>query len=169
MARHFLKKISYSKKFNDFLEKKKLPKAYFATTRRAITRGLLVGFFWGFIPMPMQMAGVMATAALFKFNVPLALATVWLSNPVTYPFMFYMEYLTGNLILGKESLQNIELTMDWFTNHWSDIAISMYVGAAFWAIVGSYTIYLIVNWLWVRSVKRDLNKKCEDKKATKSS
>jgi uncharacterized protein (DUF2062 family) len=165
LARHFLKKISYSKKFNDFLEKKKLPKAYFAITRRAITRGLLVGFFWGFIPMPMQMGGVMLTTPFFKFNVPLALATVWLSNPITYPFMFYMEYLTGNLILGKESLQNIELTMDWFTNHWSDIAVSMYVGAAFWATVGSYTIYLIVNWLWIRSVKRDLKKKNKKKSA----
>jgi len=162
MTRNFLKKISYSKKFNDFLEKRRLPKAYFAITRRAITRGLLVGFFWGFIPMPMQMGGVMVTAALFKFNIPLALATVWLSNPVTYPFMFYMEYLTGNLILGKAGLDNVELTMDWFTNHWSDIAISMYVGAAFWAIVGSYTIYLLVNWLWVRSVKRDLKKKCKN-------
>jgi len=161
MARHFLKKISSSKKFNDFLEKRKLPKAYFATTRRAITKALLVGFFWGFIPMPMQMGGVMLTATLFKFNVPLALATVWLSNPVTYPFMFYLEYITGNIILGKESLGNIELTMDWFTSHWSDIAISMYVGAAFWAIVGSFVVYLFVNWLWIYSVKRDIKKRCK--------
>lgn len=168
MTRQFLKKISYSKKFNEFLEKKKLPKAYFATTRKAITRALLVGFFWGFIPMPMQMAGVMATATLFKFNVPLALATVWLSNPITYPFMFYMEYITGNFILGKEDLANIQLTIEWFKSHWSDIAVSLYVGAAFWAVVGSYTIYLIVDWLWVRSVKQDLEKKCKKKNKIKN-
>ena len=158
MIRGFLKKISYSKKFNDFLEKHKLPKAYFATTRRAITRGLLVGFFWGFIPMPMQMGGVILTTPLFKFNVPIALATVWLSNPITYPFMFYMEYLTGNFLLGRKGLEHVELTMDWFSKHWSEIATSMYVGAAFYATVGSYLIYLLVNWLWIRSVKKKKQK-----------
>ena len=155
MARHFFKKIAYSKKFNEFLEKHKLPKAYFAINRDSITKGLLVGFFWGFIPMPMQMAGVMLTTPFLKFNVPLALATVWLSNPFTYPFMFYMEYKTGLLLMGKEGLQNIELTMDWFSKHWSDIAIPMYVGAAFWATVGSYVIYLLVNRFWIYRTKKE--------------
>ena len=156
MIRVFFKKVGKNtKKFNDFLEKYHLPKAYFAINRRAVTRGLLVGLFWGFIPMPMQMGGVILTTPLFKFNVPIALATVWLSNPITYPFMFYMEYVTGNFLLGKEGLDNVELTMDWFSNHWSDIALSMYVGAAFYSTVVAYLIYLFVNWLWVRSVRRE--------------
>ena len=159
MIRAFFKKIGKNtKKFNEILEKYHLPKAYFALHRRAVTRGVLVGLFWGFIPMPMQMGGVLLTTPFLKFNVPIALATVWLSNPITYPFMFYMEYITGNFLLGKEGLKDVELTMEWFSNHWSDIAISMYVGAAFYSTVVAYLIYLLLNWLWVLSVRKQRKK-----------
>jgi len=164
MIRNFFKKLGKNtSKFNDFLEKYKLPKAYFATNRKAITRGLLVGLFWGFIPMPMQMGGVILTTPLFKFNVPLALATVWLSNPITYPPLWYLEYLTGNLILGREGLDNIELSMKWFQDHWDDIVVPLYVGTAFYSIVVSYLIYLLVNWLWKRSVHKERRDKLDCK------
>ena len=156
MIRKFFKKNSQkSSKFDDFLAKYNLPKAYFATTRKTITRGLLVGLFWGFIPMPMQMGGVILTTPLFKFNVPIGLATVWLSNPITYPPLWYLEYLTGNLMLGREGISNIELTMEWFQNHWDDIVVPLYVGTAFYSTVVSYLIYLLVNWLWKRSVHKE--------------
>jgi len=161
MIRKFFKKLGKNtSKFDDFLRKYNLPKAYFATNRKAITRGLLVGLFWGFIPMPMQMAGVLATTPFLKFNVPLGLATVWLSNPITYPPLWYLEYLTGNLILGRDGISNIELTLDWFSNHWDDIVVPLYVGTAFYSTVVSYLIYLFVNWLWKRSVHKDREKKC---------
>ena len=156
MIRKFFKKNSQkNSKFDDFLEKYNLPKAYFATTRRAVSRGLFVGLFWGFIPMPMQMGGVILTTPLFKFNVPIALATVWLSNPITYPPLWYLEYLTGNLILGREGLSDIQLTMEWFQNHWDDIVVPLYAGTAFYSTVVSYLIYLLVNWLWKRSVQKE--------------
>ncbi len=163
MIREFFKKISTNNpKFNEFLDKYNLPKAYFAINRRAVTKGLLVGLFWGFIPMPFQMLGVIATTPFMKFNVPIALATVWLSNPITYPPLWYLEYLTGNLILGKEGLDNIELTMQWFQEHWNDIVVPLYVGTAFYSTVVAYLIYLLVNWLWIKSVNK-ANKKRNSK------
>jgi len=155
LIRAFFKKISTNNpKFNEFLDKYNLPKAYFAINRRAVTKGLLVGLFWGFIPMPFQMLGVIATTPLMKFNVPIGLATVWLSNPITYPPLWYLEYLTGNLILGKEGISDIELTMEWFQNHWDDIVVPLYVGTAFYSTVVSFLIYLLVNWLWIKSVHK---------------
>ena len=66
-----------------------------------------------------------------------------------------LEYLTGNLILGREGLDNIELTMSWFQEHWDDIVVPLYVGTAFYSVVVSYLIYLLVNWLWKRSVEQE--------------
>jgi hypothetical protein len=45
MIRKFFRKSSNKKqsRFDKFLEKYNLPKAYFATHRRAITRGLAIG------------------------------------------------------------------------------------------------------------------------------
>ena len=162
MIRQFFKKISTNNpKFNQFLDKYKLPKAYFAINRRAVTRGLLVGLFWGFIPMPFQMLGVIATTPIMRFNVPIGLATVWLSNPFTYPPLWYLEYLTGNLILGRDGLENIELTMNWFQSHWDDIIVPLYVGTAFYSTIVSFLIYLLVNWLWIKSVHKENKKRCK--------
>ncbi len=158
MIRQIFRKIATKKdKFDHLLDKYHLPREYFNFNRKMVTRGVFVGLFWGLIPMPFQMAGVMITTPLWKFNVPLGLATVWLSNPFTYGPLWYLEYKTGNLLMGKSGLSDVQLTMEWFQNHWSDIVTPLYVGTAFYATVGSYIIYRILNWLWIKSVHKEWN------------
>jgi len=154
MIRKLFKKNNKKTKLDSFIEKYKIPREYLSVNRKSITRGLLVGIFWGFIPMPMQMLAVVFTTPIFKFNVPIAIATVWLSNPVTMPFMYYMEYLTGSFLLDTASL-HVELTVEWFSSHLDDIFIPLYVGAIFYSITISATVYYVINWLWIKSVHRD--------------
>ncbi len=151
----FKKKSSGSNKIDAFLEKYHLPKAYLSVNRRMVTRGVAIGIFWGFIPMPMQMLAVMATTPFIRFNVPIAISMVWLSNPFTMPPMYYMEYLTGNFLLGREDLDDIELTMQWFTENFDDILVPLYTGTAFYSIVVSSVVYVLLNRLWVWSVKNE--------------
>jgi len=142
-------------KIDAFLEKYHLPKDYLGINRRSVTRGVGIGLFWGFIPMPMQMAAVLATTPFIRFNVPIAISMVWLSNPFTMPPMYYMEYLTGNFLLGQEGIHNVELTVEWFKNNLGDIFVPLYVGTAFYSIVVSGLIYLGLNWLWIHSVRKE--------------
>ena len=159
----FKKKQSGKTKVDIFLEKYNLPKAYFSINRRMITKGIAVGLFWGFVPMPMQMLAVMALTPFMRFNVPIAISMVWLSNPFTMPPMYYMEYLTGNFILGKEGIDNIELSMEWFSAHIGEIFIPLYVGSAFYSIVVTTIVYISLNWFWILSVKEE-RKKRKDKR-----
>jgi uncharacterized protein (DUF2062 family) len=163
----FKKKQSGKSKIDAFLEKYNLPKGYLTVNRRMVTRGVAIGLFWGFIPMPMQMMAVMATTPFIRFNVPLAISMVWLSNPFTMPPMYYMEYLTGNFILGQDGIQGIELTMEWFKNNIADIFIPLYVGTSFYSIVVTGIIYLLLNKFWIASVKSEKylkNKERQEKK-----
>lgn len=156
MIRKFFRKLATKKdKFDSLLEKYHLPRSYFNVNRKMVTRGVFVGLFWGFIPMPMQMLGVMITTPLFRFNVPIGLATVWLSNPFTYPPLWYLEYKTGNILLQKEGIGDIQLTMEWFQNHWNEVVVPLYVGTAFYSTVVSFLVFLLLNWLWRRSVKQE--------------
>ena len=154
-----IRRIFKSKKHNPdsklakILDKYNIPREYFSINRKSVSKGVLVGLFWGFIPMPMQMLAVILTTPFIRFNVPIAISMVWLSNPLTMPAMYYMEYLTGNFLLGKPGIEHIEMTLDWFEKHIGDIFIPLYVGTAFYSIVVSYIIYLIINCLWIRSVK----------------
>jgi uncharacterized protein (DUF2062 family) len=160
MIRKFFRKSNNKpSKIDRLLDKYNLPKAYFAKNRKAITRGLSIGAFWALIPMPMQMAGVMAVTPFVKFNVPLAIAVVWLSNPITYPPMFYIEYITGNFLLQRDALADIELTMDWFSANWDLIASSLYAGAFFYATVVNALMYMFTNYLWVKSVHKERKSK----------
>jgi len=160
----FKKKSSQKGKIDAFLDKYKLPKSYFGVNRRSVTRGVAIGLFWGFIPMPMQMLAVVLTTPLIRFNVPIAISMVWLSNPFTMPPMYYMEYLTGNFILGQEGIQNIELTLDWFKENIGDIFIPLYVGTAFYSIVVTGIIYLVLNRLWVNSVQSEKEERARYKR-----
>jgi uncharacterized protein (DUF2062 family) len=166
----FKKKPSGKGKIDAFLEKYNLPKAYLSVNRRMVTRGVAVGLFWGFIPMPMQMLAVMATTPFLRFNVPIAISMVWLSNPFTMPPMYYVEYLTGNLILGQEGVDDIELTVEWFSANIGDIFIPLYVGTAFYSVIVTGAIYFLLNWLWIRSVhsEKKERKNGRTKKASKN-
>jgi len=159
MIRRTFKKKKSNTKLDAFIEKYNLPREYLSINRKSVSRGIFVGLFWGFIPMPMQMMAVLFTTPLFRFNVPIAISMVWLSNPFTMPPMYYMEYLTGNFFLGREGIANVELTMEWFSQHWDEIVVPLYVGTSFYSIIVSSLVYLLVNRLWIASVRKEKSEK----------
>ncbi|SFV69812.1 hypothetical protein MNB_SM-4-1674 [hydrothermal vent metagenome] len=151
MIRKVLKKTTKSEKLKTFIKKYKVPPEFLQANRKMISRGILIGIFIAFIPMPMQMALVLAFMPVFRFNVPIALAMCWLSNPFTMPPMYYMEYLTGSFFLGSE-ISNVEMNVEWFQENIDDIFIPLYLGTFFYSFVGSISAYWAVNHFWKKSV-----------------
>lgn len=156
MVRKNLKKIGKNEKIKSFIKKYKVPSEYLSTNRRMVSKAVFIGLFIAFIPMPMQMALVLAMIPFFKFNVPIALAMCWLSNPLTMPPMYYMEYMTGAFLLGSEPI-HVEMTLSWFSNNIDDIFIDLYTGTLFYSVIGSFSGFWLVNHFWKSSVHRDKN------------
>jgi uncharacterized protein (DUF2062 family) len=156
MIRKNLKKISRSEKLKAFIKKYKVAPEFLSTNRKMVSKAVFIGLFIAFIPMPMQMLAVLAVMPFVRFNVPIALAMCWLSNPLTMPPMYYMEYLTGSFFLGSEPL-DVELTLEWFSDNIDDIFIDLYIGTTFYSIIGSLGGYWLVNHFWKASVIRDKN------------
>ena len=154
MIRKTLKKTSKHEKLKSFIKKYKIPKEYLSTNRKMVSRAVLLGLFIAFIPMPMQMAAVIAFMPFFRFNVPIGLAMCWLSNPLTMPPMYYMEYLTGSFVLGTE-IAPVEMTLDWFSENIDAIFLPLYFGTLIYSVVGSLGGYWLVNHFWKNSVHRD--------------
>lgn len=154
MIRKTFKNLSAHEKLKTFTDKYNIPIEYLSANRKMVSRAVLIGLFIAFIPMPMQMLAVVAVIPFVRFNVPIALAMCWLSNPFTMPFMYYIEYLTGSFLLGMETTP-VELTVDWFAENIGNIFIPLYVGTAFYSIFGSSLAYYLVNHLWRSSVKKD--------------
>ncbi|MCW8954547.1 MAG: DUF2062 domain-containing protein [Sulfurimonas sp.] len=154
MIRKTLKKTSKHHKLKDFIKKYKIPPEYLSTSRRMVSKAIFIGLLIAFIPMPMQMLAVIAVIPFSKFNIPIALAMCWLSNPFTMPAMYYMEYLTGSYILGMDTTP-VVMTMDWFSENIGNIFIPLYTGAVFYSVVVSSLAYYLVNRFWISSVHRD--------------
>ncbi len=154
MIRKAFKSTKTNRKFDALIKKYNIPREYLSINRKSVTRGILIGLFWGFIPMPMQMLAVLATTPFVRFNVPIAFSMVWLSNPITMPLMYYMEYKTGVVLLGREGLPDIELTLEWFQNHWDDIVVPLYIGTIPYSVGVSLLVYWVVDRLWIHSVQR---------------
>ena len=163
MIRRVFKRKKNSGKLDEFIKKYNIPREYLSVNRKSISRGVSIGILIGFIPMPMQMLAVLAFIPFFKFNVPISISMVWLSNPLTMPFMYYMEYQTGNFLLGNEGLDNIELTLDWFSCNWDSIVLPLYVGTIPYSLFFSFTIYYIINILWIKSVRKEKSDKSKKK------
>lgn len=162
MIRKIFKKNRSNTKLDAIMEKYKIPKEYLSINRKMVSRAMLVGLFIAFIPMPMQMLAIILVTPFFRFNVPIAISLVWITNPFTMPFIYYIEYLTGNLLLMQEGVSDIQLTMEWFEKNIGDIFIPLYVGTFFYSFLFSIGGYYLVNWLWVLSVNSEKKKKKEN-------
>ncbi len=156
MIRKTFKNINANEKLKALIQKYNIPFEYLSANRRMISKGVFVGLFIAFIPMPMQMLAVICVMPFTRFNVPVALAMCWLNNPFTMPPISYIEYLTGSFILGMETTP-AEMTLEWFSQNIGNIFIPLYVGTAFYSIFGASIAYYLVNHLWRSSVKKDKN------------
>jgi uncharacterized protein (DUF2062 family) len=166
MIRKTFKDINASEKLKAFTQKYNIPTEYLSASRKMVSKGVFIGLFIAFIPMPMQMLAVVSVIPFTKFNVPIALSMCWLSNPFTMPAMYYMEYLTGSFLLGIET-SPVEMTLEWFSKNVGNIFIPLYVGTAFYSVFGSTLAYYIINLLWRNSVIKDQELRKNGKNSTK--
>jgi hypothetical protein len=159
MIRKIFKKNSSNPKLDAIMEKYKIPKELLSINRKMVSRAVMVGLFIAMIPMPMQMLAVVLISPFFRFNVPIAVSLVWITNPFTMPFIYYIEYLTGNFFLMQEGVSDIQMSMEWFQKNIADIFIPLYLGTVFYSLLFSIGGYYLVNWLWIISVNRAKKKK----------
>lgn len=117
--------------------------------RRSIATAFAVGLFCAWIPSPTQMAMAAAGAFYFKGNLPIAVALVWLTNPITMPPLFYFAYLIGLLLLNRASPSaDFEFSVDGVLSGIGDIWQPFLAGCLFLGVACSWGGYLGVNYYW---------------------
>ncbi len=123
--------------------------------RRSARGAFAVGLFWAFIPVPFQMVLSAACAIPMRVNLPLSVALVWITNPLTMAPIFYINYLVGYKILGQ-SKQNFEFqaSWQWFIDSLSSIGPAFIVGSIVCASIASAIGYFGIDHLWRYSVRK---------------
>jgi len=98
--------------------------------RHSVSWAFWVGIFCCFLPIPFQMIPCLFICIWIRCNVPISIALVWISNPITMPPMMYATYRLGLLILDQPSqVEGIEISVEWFTAKLSEVWQPLLLGS----------------------------------------
>lgn len=134
--------------------------------RRSARGAFAVGLFFAWMPIPFQMVASAAVAIPMRVNLPLSVALVWLTNPITMPLLFYISYLVGSVVL-RTPLEPFafEASWDWLVHSIHTIGKPFLAGCLLMGICSAIIGYFVIDWLWRLSVRKaQLSKKLKRKK-----
>ena len=133
--------------------------------RHSAAGGVAVGLFCSMIPGPFQMLGAALLAVVFKVNLPLALVTTLVSNPLTIVPMYILAYNIGARLLSDTAPFSappefvwphfaawIDTTFAWMLGLGKPLAVGLPILALLMAVAGygvvlaAWRIYLIRAW-----------------------
>lgn len=69
--------------------------------RRAVARGVAVGLFFGFLVPVAQILFAAVAAVGLRANVPIAALATLITNPLTFPPIYFAAYRLGGWLLGR--------------------------------------------------------------------
>jgi len=124
--------------------------------RRSVSGAFSVGLFMAFVPVPFQMVLAAAAAILLRVNLPISVALVWITNPITMPAIFYGSYKFGAWALNSPVKEvEFELTVEWLVTQLDDIWAPFLLGCFLIGLFFAITSNLVIRWFWRSHVMKD--------------
>ena len=148
-------------------------------SRRGVSTGMAVGLFWGLLIPIGQIPFAAATALVLRANVPVAAAATFITNPFTFPPVYYAAWRTGKWVLGEPVAAGADPTLPgthdeltgrfndakaawsaravvWLKNvqqHLGGVGKALAVGLALFACTVGFGVYLLVSLAWVWKIR----------------
>lgn len=126
--------------------------------RRSVSRGAGIGMLVAFFPIPIHMTIVAPIAIIFGLNLPVMLAAVWVTNPITWIPIFYFAYRVGVFFIHGEvlPLEALNLTKDFSSlqHALGEIWMPLFLGSAICGVVSGTLTYAVIETLWRINVAR---------------
>ncbi|MFT5675187.1 MAG: hypothetical protein ACI808_001117 [Paraglaciecola sp.] len=138
--------------------------------RRSASGAFGIGLFFAFWPIPFQMWLSVAFAIPLRVNLPLSVATVWITNPLTMPAIFYGAYLVGTTILGTPAREfEMELSWQWVVQSVETIGPAFLLGCGVCSIFFGLAGFFTLNYIWRLSVLKAWQNRKEKRSTNDSS
>lgn len=134
--------------------------------RRSVAGGVALGLFFGIL-VPFAQILLSACAAVFlRVNLPVAAFATFITNPFTFPAVYYFAYLVGGLFIHQDKIvhpaaieSHIQQTLavrpevvtGWFASamDWvQSVGLQLVVGLSVLSVVVSALGYFTVNAAW---------------------
>ncbi len=146
-------------------------------SRRGVAIGVALGVFFGLLVPVAQIPMSAGLAVLLRANVPAAVASTLVTNPVTFAPVYLLAYRTGAALLGEEvsadtgelpsgRAPDIPADAGWWTTVVSGVLAlgkPLLLGLAVFSVTGGLATYALImlgwrirtTWAWKRRRRRD--------------
>lgn len=139
--------------------------------RRGVALGLALGLFFGLLIPVAQIPLAGGAAVLLRANVPMAVASTLVTNPVTFAPVYYAAWRTGSAILGDDGRSKppvaqapAEATQgSWWQRAWQSLQQAgkpLILGLAIFATGFGLLGYLLVTLAWRIKVVLARRRRC---------
>jgi hypothetical protein len=117
--------------------------------RRSVAGACFIGLFCSFLPLPMHMLTAGAIAIMTRCNLPLAVALVWVNNPLTMGPLFFFAYKLGAWLLNTElAVTEVHINFAWLGERLDEIWRPLLLGSLVCGTVTGLIAYIIVRVGW---------------------
>jgi uncharacterized protein (DUF2062 family) len=110
-----------------------------------------VGLFVAFLPVPFQMVVAALGALWLRVNLPLAVALIFVTNPLTMGPAFYLCYKVGAWLLGGTTIRtgkDFKPSIEWLLDQLAIIWQPLVTGSLLIGAISSLLGYFLVQLLW---------------------
>lgn len=141
-------------------------------SRRGVSLGVAIGIFFSMITPIAQIPASVAASVVLRANIPAAMASTFISNPITFAPIYYLAYRTGLKITGekpkpeliRQELEDIQThqrdsrlgqaeTKKSWLHHAKKMGKPLVVGLSLFAVIGGVFSYALVNLVWLICVR----------------
>jgi len=137
--------------------------------RNSVARAFAIGLFCTWLPIPLQTVVAATLAIYYRAHLPLSVALVFITNPVTIPPMFYFAYKLGSMVLGLDpQAVPMDLGWHWFTTTLGQIWKPLLFGCFMLGIISSAMGYFAIHSIWRQSIRRRWKDRREAREARKA-
>ncbi|MFN3616489.1 MAG: DUF2062 domain-containing protein [Aquabacterium sp.] len=136
-------------------------------SRRGLAMGMALGMFFGLLVPIAQVPLSAAAAVVLRANVPAAIVSTMVTNPVTFGPIYYGAWRLGTMVLGRSEARYTpqdHAVMDdqipakdwwsWFKGWVSGVGKPLVLGLALLACGVGLLTYYLVSLVWVLRVRR---------------
>ncbi len=114
--------------------------------KRSVSLGVAVGLFFAYLPIPVQSLLAACAAIFVHANLPISIILVWISNPLTYLFLYTPAYMLGSWLLGEGTGNSDQLDLAFLGQNLEALWLGCFVIGTVLALLGWLLVRLY--WYW---------------------
>jgi uncharacterized protein (DUF2062 family) len=154
-------------------------------SRKGIAMGVAVGIFFGLLVPVAQMPISAAFAVMLRANLPMAVASTFVTNPVTFGPVYYGAYRLGKVVVGEPAVTESEAIValgseppgtgvqatpqTWSqrltrgVEHLRTVGKPLAVGLAIVATLSGLIVYFLISGLWILKTRWERKRRLRER------